>query len=155
MGAGLARGQSTNRVAETPGSCALKSAWWAVSDWPLWQLPGRLQVLIVGVVTAYCAAVAAGVAVTPVKISQLWLFALVLACGAASVELTRRSGEPGGVDRDVYAIWDLPAAILLPPVYVMLVPIPRMLLTQARIRQTVLHRRGFTAAAGGLPQRAA
>ena len=62
----------------------------------------------------------------------MWLFGLVLACGAVSVELTRRSGEPGGVDRDVYAIWDLPAAVLLPPVYVMLVPIPRMLLTQAR-----------------------
>jgi hypothetical protein len=125
----------------------LKSACGAISDWPLWQLPGRLQLLIAGVVTAYCAAVSAGVAVTRVEVSQLWLFGLVLACGAVSVELTRRSGEPGGVDRDVYAIWDLPAAVLLPPVYVMLVPIPRMLLTQARIRQTVLHRRVYTAAA--------
>ncbi len=108
-----------------------------------------------GVVTAYCAAVCAGIAVTPVKLGQLWLFGLVLACSAASVELTRRSGEPGGVDRDVYAIWDLPAAVLLPPVYVMLVPIPRMLLTQARIRQTLLHRRAYTAAAVGLAYGAA
>jgi diguanylate cyclase (GGDEF)-like protein len=133
----------------------LKSACGAISDWPLWQLPGRLQLLIAGVVTAYCAAVSAGVAVTRVEVSQLWLFGLVLACGAVSVELTRRSGEPGGVDRDVYAIWDLPAAVLLPPVYVMLVPIPRMLLTQARIRQTVLHRRVYTAAAVGLAYGAA
>jgi len=133
----------------------LKSACGAISDWPLWQLPGRLQVLVVGVVTAYCAAVCAGVAVTRFEAGQLWLFGLVLVCGAVSVELTRRAGEPGGVDRDVYAIWDLPAALLLPPVYVMLVPIPRMLLTQARIRQTVLHRRAYTAAAVGLAYGAA
>ena len=103
----------------------------------------------------YMAAVSVGVAVAHVEMTQLWLFGLVLACSAVSVELTRRAGEPGGVVRDVYAIWDLPAAVLLPPVYVMLVPIPRMLLTQARIRQTVLHRRVYTAAAVGLAYGAA
>ena len=133
----------------------MKFARGAVSGWPLWQLPGRLQVLVAGVVTAYAAALAAGIALTRVQVSQLWMFALVLVCGAVSVELTRRAGEPGGVDRDVYAIWDLPAAVLLPPVYVMLVPIPRMLLTQARIRQTVLHRRAYTVAAVGLAYGAA
>ena len=57
--------------------------------------------------------------------------------------------------RDVYAIWDLPVALLLPPVYVLLVPIPRMVLTQARIRKTPLHRRAYSAAALGLAYAAA
>jgi diguanylate cyclase (GGDEF)-like protein len=133
----------------------LESARKAVSDWPLWELPRWLQVLVVGVVTAYCGAVAVAIAVTPVEAGQLRLFGLLLACGAVSVELTRRAGETGGVVRDVYAIWDLPAALLLPPMYVLLVPILRMLLTQVRIRQAILHRRVYTAAAVGLAYAAA
>ena len=86
---------------------------------------------------------AVAVAVVHVEPKQLWLFGLLLACGAVSVELTRRAGQTGGVVRDVYAIWDLPVALLLPPVYVLLVPIPRMLLTQARIRQTPLRPPGL------------
>jgi hypothetical protein len=111
--------------------------------------------MVAGVVTLYCAAMAVAVAVTRVEARQLWLFGLLLACGAVSVELTRRAGQTGGVVRDVYAIWDLPAALLLPPMYVLLVPIPRMVLTQFRIRQTILHRRAYSAAALGLSYAAA
>ena len=57
--------------------------------------------------------------------------------------------------RDACAIWDLPAAVLLPPVYVLLAPLPRMALTQVRARQTALHRRAYTAAAVGLSYAAA
>jgi hypothetical protein len=103
----------------------------------------------------YLGAVAVAVAFVHVEARQLWLFGLLLACGAVSVELTRRAGQTGGVVRDVYAIWDLPVALLLPPVYVLLVPIPRMLLTQARIRKTPLVRRAYSAAALGLAYAAA
>jgi diguanylate cyclase (GGDEF)-like protein len=127
----------------------------AVSDWPLWDLPRWLQVLVAGVIAMYVGAVGVAVAVAHVEASQLRLFALLLACGAVSVELTRRAGQTGGVVRDVYAIWDLPVALLLPPVYVLLVPIPRMVLTQARIRKTPLHRRAYSAAAQGLAYAAA
>ena len=133
----------------------MESARGAVSDWPLWKLPRWLQVLVTSVVALYCGAVAVAIAVTSVHAGQLWLFGLLLACGAVSVELTRRAGETGGVVRDVYAIWDLPAALLLPPMYVLLVPILRMLLTQVRIRQAILHRRAYTAAAVGLAYAAA
>lgn len=133
----------------------MESARGAVSDWPLWKLPRWLQVLVAGVVALYCGAVAVAIANTRVQAGQLWLFGLLLACGAVSVELTRRAGETGGVVRDVYAIWDLPAALLLPPMYVLLVPILRMLLTQVRIRQAILHRRAYTAAAVGLAYAAA
>jgi diguanylate cyclase (GGDEF)-like protein len=114
-----------------------------------------MQALVAGVVAVYCAAVCAAVAITPVQAGQLGLFALLVLCSAVSVELTRRAGESARVTRDVYAIWDLPAAVLLPPVYVLLAPIPRMVLTQARVRKTALHRRAYTAAAVGLAYAAA
>jgi diguanylate cyclase (GGDEF)-like protein len=133
----------------------VKSARAAVSDWPLWGLPRWLQVLVAGVIALYVGAVAVAVTFVHVEAKQLWLFGLLLACGAVSVELTRRAGQTGGVVRDVYAIWDLPVALLLPPVYVLLVPIPRMVLTQARIRKTPLVRRAYSAAALGLAYAAA
>jgi diguanylate cyclase (GGDEF)-like protein len=142
------------RLAEAPG-VHVKSARGAVSGWPLWDLPRWLQVLVAGVVALYLGAVAVAVAFAHVEAKQLWLFGLLLACGAVSVELTRRAGQTGGVVRDVYAIWDLPVALLLPPVYVLLVPIPRMILTQARVRKTPLHRRAYSAAALGLAYAAA
>ena len=122
----------------------------SVSHWSLWDLPRWTQTLVVGVVAVYCAAVCAAAAVTPVQAGQLRLFGLLVLCSAVSVELTRRAGESTRGTRDVYAIWDLPAAVLLPPVYVLLAPIPRMALTQARVRKTALHRRAYTAAAVGL-----
>jgi len=127
----------------------------SVSHWSLWDLPRWMQALVVGVVAVYCAAVCAAVAVTPAQAGQLRLFSLLVLCSAVSVELTRRAGESTRVTRDVYAIWDLPAAVLLPPAYVLLAPIPRMALTQARVRKTALHRRAYTAAAVGLAYAAA
>jgi diguanylate cyclase (GGDEF)-like protein len=76
-------------------------------------------------------------------------------CGAASVELTRRAGEREGLARDVYAIWDLSAAVLLPPLYALLIPLPRAVLTEWRIRRTLLHRRAYSTAAHGLSNAAA
>ena len=133
----------------------MKSAREAVSDWPLWDLPRWLQVLVAAVIALYLGAVAVAVAFVHVEAKQLWLFGLLLACGAVSVELTRRAGQTGGIVRDVYAIWDLPVALLLPTAYVLLVPIPRMILTQARIRQTPFVRWAYSAAAQGLAYAAA
>ena len=127
----------------------------AVSRWSLWELPRWLQVTVTGVVAVYCCAIAAALALTPFRAGQVRLFVVLVMCSAIVVELTRRTGEPGRVDRDVYAIWDLPAAVLLPPLYSLLVPIPRMILTQLRIRRTLLHRRAYTAAAVGLAYAAA
>jgi diguanylate cyclase (GGDEF)-like protein len=126
-----------------------------ITAWPIWELPGWLAALVAGIIAIYAAAVCAALALTPIRASDLRLFAILLACGALAVELTRRAGEPGGVDRDVYAIWDLPAAVLLPPLYALLIPIPRMVLTQWRIRRTRLHRRAYTAASVGLAYAAA
>jgi len=126
-----------------------------ITAWPIWELPGWLAALVAGIIAIYAGAICAALAITPIRAGDLRLFAVLLACGALAVELTRRAGEPGGLDHDVYAIWDLPAAVLLPPLYALIIPIPRMMLTQWRIRRTYLHRRAYTAASVGLAYAAA
>ena len=133
----------------------LESVRRSVSRWPLWELPRWLQALVAGVVAVYCAATCAALALTRVQAGQLRLFVLLVLCSAAAVELNRRTAEPSGVYRDVSAVWDLPAAVLLPPVYALLAPAPRMALTQLRVRRTVFHRRAYTTAATGLAYAAA
>ena len=123
--------------------------------WPVWQLPRWLAACVTAVIAAYAAAVAGALASTPVRPGDLRLCAVFVGCGAASVELTRRAGEREGLARDVYAIWDLPAAVLLPPLYALVIPLPRAVLTEWRIRRTLLHRRAYSTAAYGLSYAAA
>ena len=124
----------------------------AVSGWPLWQLRPWL-VAYIGLVTAiYVAAiaVAAALAPWPEPWHNLWLFGALLLCSALTVELTKRAGENAGVIKDVYGVWELPLAVLLPPLFVLVAPIFRLALTQLRIRPVPLHRRVFSVAVMGL-----
>ena len=122
----------------------------ALTAWSVWKLPRRVAAFVVAVVLADLAAIGLAASSLPVRSHDLLLFGLLLAANAATVELTRRSGEPAGVIKDVYAVWELPVAILLPPLYALLAPLVRMTLVQWRIRRAPLHRRVFTAAAIGL-----
>jgi diguanylate cyclase (GGDEF)-like protein len=126
-----------------------------VRGWPLWELPRWLAVVVTAVITGYLAAVGVAASRTTLRVHDVALFALLLGFGAASIELTRRSGEPAGLIRDVYGVWQLPMALFLPPVYVLIAPVSKLAFTQWRTRQTVLHRRVFTAAAVGLAYGAA
>jgi diguanylate cyclase (GGDEF)-like protein len=123
--------------------------------WPVWQLPRWLAACITAVITAYVTVAAGALASTPVRSGDLRLCAVFVGCGAASVELTRRAGEREGLTRDVYIIWDLAAAVLLPPLYALVIPLPRAVLTEWRIRRTLLHRRAYSTAAHGLSNAAA
>jgi diguanylate cyclase (GGDEF)-like protein len=123
--------------------------------WRAWELPGWLLAFIAAVIAADLALIAACAAVTRFRGADLELAAVLLACNLLTVELTHRAGEPAGLVKDVHAIWELPLALLLPPLYALLVPIPRMALVQWRVRATLVHRRVFTAAAVGLSYGAA
>ena len=123
--------------------------------WPVWQLPRWLAACVTAVIAAYAAAAAAALASAPVRPGDLRLCAVFVGCGVASVELTRRAGEREGLTRDVYIIWDLAAAVLLPPLYALVIPLPRAVLTEWRIRRTLLHRRAYSTAAHGLSNAAA
>ena len=123
--------------------------------WPVWQLPRWLAACVTAVIAVYAAAAAGALASAPMRLGDLRLCAVFVGCGAASVELTRRAGEREGLTRDVYIIWDLSAAVLLPPLYALVIPLPRAVLTEWRIRRTLLHRRADSTAAHGLSNAAA
>jgi diguanylate cyclase (GGDEF)-like protein len=122
----------------------------AIRTWPLWELPRRVVTFIVMVTTVYVAVIGFALTTTPLVLRDLLLCGALMLCTAATVELTRRAGENAGVIRDVYAVWELPLAILLPPVYALVVPAFRIALTQYRIRRVPLYRRVFSAAGVGL-----
>ena len=118
--------------------------------WPLWELPRWLTGYIVAVVVAYLAVLSAVSQFYTLSPRQIVILGALLLCGAATVELTKRSGENAGLITDIYGVWELPIAILLPLGYAMLVPVIRLGLTQWRVRHIPLHRRVFTAATIGL-----
>jgi diguanylate cyclase (GGDEF)-like protein len=127
-------------------------AWpiWKVPDWPLWTLPNWLVAFVSAIVLTD--AVVFGVAASSVSVHarDLLLFAGLLACSAATVELTRNAGEKHGMSKDVYATWELAAALLLPLAYVPVIPIVRTALTQWRVNRAPAYRRVCSAAVVGL-----
>jgi diguanylate cyclase (GGDEF)-like protein len=116
----------------------------------VWTLPRWLAAFVIAVVVCDVLAIAVAVPYLPVHVRDLELLAALLACSVATVEVTRRAGENLGHVKDVYAVWELPVAILLPIAYVPIVPIVRLALTQARVQRVPLYRRAFSAAAVGL-----
>ncbi len=127
----------------------------AIGDWPLWSLPRWLTVYVLTVVAVDAAAIGLAASFTTFTRANLALFGLLLGCTAISVELTRKAGEQGGTIKDVQGVWELPAAILLPPLYALIVPVVRIALVQWRIRRAPVYRRVFTGAAIGLSYGAA
>ena len=134
----------------TPGFQARRSASRGVRGWQLWGLPARLRAYVFAVIGGYLACVAVlapGFTPTP---RDLGLACALLACGVATAALARRDSEPDEPVKNVYAVWELPVAIHLPPMYALAVPALRMALTHWRDRATPPHRRAFAAAASGL-----
>ncbi len=134
-----------------PGLCnRVRARAPAVKAWPVWENPRWLVVFIVAVVATYTLAICATVRAASMPPGDLFVLVPLLACIAATVELTKRAGENAGLSRDIFAVWELPIALLLPPVYALLVPIFRFGLIQRRIRPVPLHRRVFSVAIIGL-----
>jgi diguanylate cyclase (GGDEF)-like protein len=127
-------------------------AWpvWRFPDWQVWTLPDWLRAFVIVVVLADAAVFGLAASSVTVHARDLLLFAGLLACSAATVELTRRVGENHGMSKDVYATWELPAALLLPLAYVPVLPVVRMALTQWRIKRVPVYKRVFSAAVVGL-----
>lgn len=127
----------------------------AVRAWPVWELAPLLKTYIVVVLLADLLAIGLASRIGLGSGRDLALLAVLVACDAATIEVYRRAGENAGVIKEVYAVWELPIALLLPPVYALTVPILRHALAQWRIRQFPVHRRAFSAAAIGLSYGAA
>ena len=119
----------------------------AVRSWPLWSVQPRwLVAFVLAVIAADLTAIAVAASSTAITRSNLALFCLLLGCTAASMELTRKSGEQGGMIKDVHGVWELPTAILLPPLYALIIPVIRIALLQWRIRRAPVYRRVFSGA---------
>jgi diguanylate cyclase (GGDEF)-like protein len=126
-----------------------------VRRWPLWELPRWLVGFIALVTAADAAAIAVAAVHAPVSWHDVLVCGALMICTAATVELTKRAGENAGLISDVYAVWELPIAILLPVAYALVVPVLRFSLTQWRIRRIPTHRRVFSAAVVSLSYAAA
>ena len=127
----------------------------AIRDWPLWSLPGWLTVFILAVIATDLVAIGVAAFFVTITAHDLLLFGLLLGCTALAVEMSRKAREQGGMTKDVQGVWELPIAILLPPLYALIAPIPRLALMQWRVRRAPLHRRVFSAASVGLSYGAA
>ena len=121
-----------------------------VRAWPVRQNSARLNGYILAVVLLDVAAIGTAAATTSFSLRQLVLFGFACLCSVTMVEATRRAGENAGWITDIYGIWELPIAVLLSPLYALLIPIPHTVLTQLRIKHIPLHRRVFSAAMLGL-----
>lgn len=121
----------------------------------MWRLPCGLRWYVCGVIGAAAAAAGAAAAFTGWRGPDLWLFTVLVAFGALTMELTRRTALTTGLNKDVHGIWQIPVALLLPPFYCLAAPVVTYGLLQLRTRRTIAHRRVFSAAVNGLSLAAA
>jgi len=127
-----------------------------VRDWAWWRLPWLLRIYIGAVPAVALVLIVLAGASTTWTASDLVKFVLLLGCGAISVVATPRVAYlQAGLVQDFLTVWVLPVAILLPPVYAMVAPIPLLVLTQWRVHRGAPYRRVFTGAAIGLAYGAA
>jgi diguanylate cyclase (GGDEF)-like protein len=119
----------------------------AVRDWLWWQLPPVLRWYVAAVPVAAVAVIAVTADQTSWRLLDVAKFAILLCCGAISVAATPRiMYQFPGLTRDFTTVWVLPAAILLPPVYAAVMPIPLLAVMQLFVHRGVPHRAVFTAA---------
>jgi diguanylate cyclase (GGDEF)-like protein len=126
----------------------------AVRSWPVWSTPPQLLAFIISVVVAATGITLVSALVTTPRLEDFAVFALLIVCGAICVAVAKSEGEGAGVTKDLLSVWTLPAALILPPVYALIVIAPLMVIRQAG-RPTLLYRRVFSVAAVGLANVAA
>jgi diguanylate cyclase (GGDEF)-like protein len=122
-----------------------------VRDWQWWQLPVLPRCYVAAVPVLAIAVIASDAARTDWRASDLVKFAVLLCCITISVVSTPRlmyaSAE---MTPDLTGTWIVPAAILLPPVYAALLPVPMVALIWWFLHRGVPHRTVFSAAAVSL-----
>jgi diguanylate cyclase (GGDEF)-like protein len=95
-------------------------------------------------------------ATTDWRLDDLLKFLLLLCCGMISVgSMPRIAYAHSGPTRDFSTVWVLPTAILLPPVYAALMPIPMVATIQLFVHRGSTYKRIFTAASISLSYAAA
>jgi diguanylate cyclase (GGDEF)-like protein len=122
-----------------------------VRDWEWWQLSPLLRTYVGLVPVAALVVIGEAASQTSWRTGDLMKYALLLGCGMISVVATPRIAYGRGtMVQDFLPVWVLPVAILLPPFYAMITPIPLLLLTHWKVGEGIVYRRVFTGASIGL-----
>ena len=119
-----------------------------VRGWAWWQLPPVLRSYVAAPTVAAIVVMCLAAVYTTWHVLDIWKFLLLACCGVISAASTPRMAYTSGrgVTRDFSTIWALPTAILLPPVYAAIIPIPLVAVIQLFVHRGVLYRRVFTCA---------
>jgi diguanylate cyclase (GGDEF)-like protein len=117
-----------------------------VTEWPWWRLPLLLRCYVAAPPAVACAVIVVLGLHTHWQVLDVEKFLAFTCCGVISVASTPRLAYTAGVARDFGSLWVLPAAVLLPPIYVAVVSIPLLATVQFWVHRGVLYRRVFTAA---------
>jgi diguanylate cyclase (GGDEF)-like protein len=119
--------------------------------WAWWQLPVRLRWYVALMPVVALAVFGIAVCHTRWTGGDLARFGILSAGGLVSIAATPRMAfKAGTLTHDFIAAWVLPVAVLLPPAYAMLAPIPLLILTRLHIYRGVAHRMIFSWAVQGL-----
>ena len=128
----------------------------SVRHWPLWSLSPLARVYVVATVLAAVVATVVAAWNTTWHPSQLPVYLLLLGCAGAMIEATRGVQlARDTLTRDLQEVWYISIALLLPPVYALLAPVPLVAMKQWRVRRNLVHRRVFSIASNGLAAGAA
>ena len=118
-----------------------------VRDWRWWQLPLLMRLYVGLPPVAALAVIGIAAAHTDWRVSDAVEFLILMCCGMVSVASTPRIAYANpGLTRDFTSVWVLPTAILLPPIYAALIPIPFYLTLHLFVHPGIIYRRVFTAA---------
>jgi len=118
-----------------------------VRDWPWWQLPLLMRLYVAVPPVAALAVIGIAAAHTDWRVSDAVKFLILMCCGMVSIASTPRIAYANpGLTRDFTSVWVLPTAILLPPIYAALIPIPFYLTLHLFVHPGIIYRRVFTAA---------
>jgi diguanylate cyclase (GGDEF)-like protein len=126
-----------------------------VRTWPIWTLRPALRCYVLAIISVGATAAVVAAVLTSWEPGEALLFGGLLLFGGITVESLRKIGEPAGTIKDAHGVWQLPAAMLLPPFYAIAATIAVFALTQWRVRVTLAYRRVFSVAAIGLSYGAA
>ncbi len=124
-------------------------------SWRLWTASRTLVGYLLATVAVFLSLAGVLLVRTALTLEDLTGFAVLLGGAAVCVGATRRLGETAGIGRDLQSAWGLPIALLLPPVYGLLAPVPLKAFSQLRLGRGLAYRRVLSAATIGLAQCAA
>jgi len=121
-----------------------------IRRWAWWQLPMGLRCYVGLAVLTAVGLTGFAASQTTWRGSDLAKYVVLLGCSMVAVAAKPGAAyRGGGLTRDFLSSWVLPVAIVLPPIYAMMAPIPLQVLTQMRVHKGVVYRRVFTVAVMG------